>query len=186
MEVRPDSNVRRYQYTNSTGRVRRARFLRARDRPLQDFFSFIEAPSTQQQTGSGSIPLNQQRTGRTRARDIDSEGRRVGGPDPDDTNGDVTEKDVLPAYEVKGGPPIYNQSSDVDLGTRTDARLQTTAEPVPAGTFPQSQPVETGSGSTNPSTHPSPVLDVQPPRPPPPSYIPVTAATHYTTPSTNP
>ena len=171
----------------------RVRFLRARGRPLQDFFSFIEAPpaggwspSTQRwrQTRS-EIPLDQQRAGTIRATDIDSEGRRVGGPDPDDINGDVTEKDALPAYEVKGGPPNYNHFLDIDLGTGTNPRLQTT-ETMPVGTVPQPQLVEPGSETTNPPTHPSPASVIQPPRPPPPSYNPATATTTHTTPSTNP
>ena len=29
--------------------------------------------------------------------------------DTNDVNGGVTEKDVLPAYEFKGGPPNYSQ-----------------------------------------------------------------------------
>jgi len=168
MEVRSSSSVHKHQYANSPDCVCRARFLRARGRPLHDFFTFIEAPP------SSGLPLNQQRIGTTRAADIDSEGRRVGGPDPDDANGNVTEKDVLPAYEVKGGPPNYNQFLGVDSGTGANARSQIT-ETVPVETRPQSQPVETGSGSTNLPTHPSPVSGLQPPRPPPPSYIPATA-----------
>ena len=172
----------------------RARFLRARNRPLRDFFAFIEAPQPRGGSSSWSIPrngglapitFNHQREGRTRAIDIDSEGRRVGGPDPDDPDGDVMEKDILPAYEVKGGPPNYGQPVAVDLGTGTNARLQVT-ETVLVGTFPQSQLAETSSGTTNPSTQPSPPSNVQLPHLPPPSYAPVTAAIRLTTPPTNP
>jgi len=181
------------------GRACRIRFLRARNRPLRDFFTFIEAP---QQRGSPSpwsmrpnlrsrgsgltpIPLGRQRVGRTRATDIDSEGRRLGGPDLDDTNGDVTEKDVLPAYEVKGSPPDYSQFVAIDLGTATNTRLQVT-EAVAVDTFPRSQPVETSSGTTNLSTQPRPGLDVQLPHPPPFSYNPVSATIRPIMPLTNP
>jgi len=180
MEVGSNSSIHGHQYANSPGCVCRVRFLRSRGRPLHDFFAFIEARPTE-----GGLPLNQQRMATTRAADIDSEGRRVGGPDPDDVNGNVTEKDVLPAYEVKGGPPNYNQVLDVDLGTGTNASSQIT-ETLPAETIHQLQPVETGSGSTVPPTHPSPVSDVQLPRPPPPSHIPVTPTTHHTTPPAYP
>lgn len=115
--------------------------------------------------------------GRTRATDVDSEGRRAGGPDPDDANSDITEKDAPPAYEFKGGPPDYGQFLAVDLGTGTNARLQIT-ETVPVGTYPQSQLVGTSSGATNPSTQLNPALGVQLPHPPPPSYTPTKAATH--------
>lgn len=128
------------------------------------------------------VPLNRQRDGRTRATDIDPEGRRAGGPDLDGANGDGTEKDILPAYEIKGGPPNYLA---VDLGGGTNPRLQIT-ETVAAGTLPPSQPVETSSGATDPSTQPSPAPGGQLPRPPPPSYIPVTAATRLATPPSHP
>ena len=182
MEVGSNPSIHGHRYTNSLGCVCRVRFLQARGRPLHDFFTFIEAAPTggPSQTGGG-LPLNQQRIGTTHAADIDSEGRRVGGPDPDDANGNVTEKDVLPAYEVKGGPPNYNHFLGVDLGTGANARSQVT-ETAPAETFPQSRPVETSSGSTPPS----PVSDVQPPLPPPPAYIPVPATANHTTPPANP
>jgi len=122
------------------------------------------------------IPPDRQRIGRTRAIDTDSEGRRLGGPDPDDTNGDVTEKDILPAYEVKGGPPNYSQLLAVDLGTATNARLQDT-EAVAIGTLPRSQLVETSPRTTNPPTQPSPGLDIQLPHPPPLSYSSVLVTT---------
>jgi len=176
MEVRPNSSVHGHRYANSPGCVCRVRFLQARGRPLHDFFTFIEASPN----GTG-LPLNQQRTGPTRAEDIDSEGRRVGGPDPDDANGSITEKDILPAYEVKGGPPNYKQLLGVDLGAEANARSQFT-ETAPVEMLPQSRPVETGSGPT----HPSPIPDIQPPRPPPPSYIPVPAIAHHTMPPVNP
>jgi hypothetical protein len=131
------------------GPICRIQFLRTRNRPLRDFFTFIEAPrqrgdsppwTTQpnprvRDSGITPIPLTQQSRGRTRATDIDSEGRRVGGPDPDDAHGDGTEKDVLPAYDVKGGPPKYGQFLAVDLGTGTNARLQIT-ETAPVGALP--------------------------------------------------
>ena len=113
--------------------------------------------------------------------DTDSQGRRLGGPDPDDTNGDVIEKDILPAYEVKGGPPNYSQFLAVDLGTATNARLQD-AETVAVGTLPRSQRVETSSGTTNPLTQPSPGLYIQLPHPPPLSYSPVSITTRPITP----
>jgi hypothetical protein len=89
----------------------------------------------------------------TRGTDVDSEGRRRGGPDPDDANGDLAEKDVLPAYEVKGGPPNYNQS-------------------------PQPQTLGACEGTSNPSVQTGPILDVQLPSPPPPSYSPGTVISH--------
>jgi len=176
-------------------RVRRARFLRAHNRPLRDFFVFIEAP---QQSGGSSpwsirpnsrardsgltpMSLNLQRIGRTRATDIDSEGRRAGGPDPDDVNSDIMEKDVLPAYEVEGGPPDYGQFLAVDLGTGTNTRLQMT-ETVPVGPYPQSHLVGTSSGTMDPPTQLDPALDVQLPHPPLPSYTPAKAITHPITP----
>jgi len=175
------------------------RFLRARNRPLRDFFVFIEAP---QQRGDSSrwpirpnprtrdsgltpAPLNRQRRERARAEDIDREGRRVGGPDPDDANGDVTEKDVLPAYDVKGGPPNYNQFLAVGLGSGTNARLQIT-ETMPVGTSPRPHPVGAHSETTNPSPQLNPALIAQLPRPPPPSYSPVTATSRPTLPSPHP
>jgi len=178
----------------------RVRFLRARNRPLRDFFTFIEAPQQRESSapwsmrpnlrsrGSGltPIPLGRQRVGRTRATDIDSGGRRLGGPDLDDTNGDVTEKDVLPAYEVKGSPPNYSQFLAIDLGTATNTRLQVTETAAVGTTFPRSQPVETGSGTTNSSTQPSPGLDFQLPHPPPFSYNPVSATTRPIMPLANP
>ena len=199
LEVRFNSRVHGNQgILIRWGRVRRVRFLRARNKPLRDFFAFIEAPQPRagsppwpmrlnprtRDSGLTSIPFHYQRRGRTRATDVDSEGRRAGGPDPDDTNGDVTEKDVLPAYEVKGGPPNYGQPLAVDSRTGTNARLQVT-ETVPIGTFPQSQLAETSSGTTNPSTRPSPPSGVQLPHLPPPSYTPGTATTRSTTPPTN-
>ena len=167
--------------------LRRTRFLRSRDRPLQDFFSFIEAP----QRGGGSspgrtrppspgltpIPLGRQRRGQTRGTDIDSEGRRGGEPDPDDVNGDRTGKDILPAYEVKGGPPNYSRFLAVDLGTGTNARLQVT-ETVPVEMSPQSQPPEAGSEVSNLPVQASPLPDIQLPTPPPPSYSPEMPTNH--------
>ena len=181
------------------GRLCRMRFLRARNRPLRDFFTFIEAP---QQRGSlppwsmrpnfrsrdsGLTPISpgRQRIGRTRAADTDHEGRRLGGPDPDDTNGDATEKDALPAYEVKGSPPNYSQFVAVDLGRATNPRLRDT-ETVVVGTFPRSQAVETSSGTTNPSTRSSPGLDVQLPHPPPLLHTPASATTRSIIPLANP
>lgn len=110
----------------------------------------------------------------------------MGGPDLDDTNGDVTEKDVLPAYEVKGSPPNYSQLMAVDLGTATNTRLQVTETVVVGTTFPRSQPVETSSGTTNSSTQPSHGSDVQLPHPPPFSYNPISATIHPIMPLTNP
>ena len=168
-----------------TQRIHRALFLRARNRPLRDFFTFIEAPRQARGSSQGpmrpspdvstSMPSNRQGRERARATDIDSGGRRGGGPDPDDTNGDFTEKDILPAYEVKGGPPNYNRFLAVDLGTSTNARLQIT-ETVPVGRSPQSQLLEASSGTTNPSVQTSSTLDVRLPHPPPPSYSPATTA----------
>ena len=177
----------------------RMRFLRVRNRPLRDFFTFIEAPqqrgdvpspwstrpNPQTREGLTPVPFNQRRRGITRATDIDSEGRRQGGPDPDDPNADVTEKDVLPAYEVKGGPPNYGQFPAVDSGTDPNSRLQTT-ETVSVGTFSRSQLAESSSGITNPSTQLSPASDVHLSLPLPPSYSPATATIHPTTPSANP
>lgn len=202
MEVGSESSVHGHLWIPiliHRNRVCRMRFLQARNRPLRDFFTFIEAPQQRgastpwsirpnpqtRDSGLTPIPPNRQGRVRTRATDIDSEGRRAGGPDPDDANGDVTEKDVLPAYEVKVGPPNYSQFLAVDLGTGTNARLQIT-ETVPVGTFPQSRLVETSSGATNLPIQPSPALDVQLPHPPSPSYSPVTATTRPTTPPTNP
>jgi hypothetical protein len=181
------------------GRVCRIRFLRGRNRPVRDFFNFLEAPQQRgslsswstrpnlQSRGSGltSIPPDRQRIGRTRATDIDSEGRRLGGPDPDYTDGGVAEKDVLPAYEVKGSPPNYSRFWAVDLGTATNARPQA-SETVATGTFPQSSLVETSSGTTNQSTQQSPGLDVQLPHPPPLSHSPIVANARSTIPFANP
>lgn len=161
-------------------RLCRTLFLRARGRPLRDFFAFIEAPQQRGGLPQGSIqpnycglthiPPNRETRGQTSAADTDPEGRREGVPDPDDTNGDHTGRDVLPAYEVKGGPPNYNQFLAVDLGTGTNARLQVT------GTVsPQSQSLGVRSG-TPPQI--SPTLDARLPRPPPPSYCPGLAASH--------
>ena len=176
----------------------RIRFLRGRNRPVRDFFTFIEAPQQRgslspwsmrpnlRSRGSGLTPIPpvRQRIGRARATDTDFEGRRLGGPDPDDTNSDATEKDVLPAYEVKGSPPNYSQFSAVDLGMATNPRLQAT-ETVTVGTFPRSQLVETSSGTTNPSTQPRSGLDVQLPHPPPLSYSSSSATTRPIMPLTN-
>ena len=110
----------------------------------------------------------------------------MGGPDLDDANGDVTEKEALPAYDVKGGPPNYGQISAVDLGTSTNPGTQVTGT-MPVGmALLQSQPVEIGSGTTNLSTQQNPGLDVQLPHPPPPSYSPVGATTRPVVPPTNP
>lgn len=166
-------------------------YLRARNRPLGDFFTFLEAP---QQGGGPSqgptqpipdnitlIPPASQRRERTHATDIDSEGRRGGGPDPDNAIGDLTEKDVLPAYEVKGGPPNYGQFVAVDLGTSTNASLQAT-ETVPAQRSPQSsQLLEASPGTSYPSIQTSSVLGVWLPPPPPPSYNPGTPPGHPST-----
>jgi len=161
--------------------VRRIQFLRARNRPLRDFFTFIEAPHQREGLSAWStrptpIPLGRQRVARTYATDVDSEGRRLGGPDPDDVNGDVTEKDVLPAYEVKGGPPNYSQFLAVNPGTDTNTGLQITG----------TASVETSSQTANSSTQPSPGLHLQLPAPPLPSYNPVSATTRPTMPPTNP
>jgi len=156
----------------------RIRFLRARNRPLQDFFTFIEAPRQidsspwsirsnprAQDRRLSRTPTGGQRRGRTRAADTDRDGRRGGGPDPDDANGDATEKDALPPYEVKGGPPNYGQFLAVDT------RISANARPRIA---------ETLSETTNPLTQPCPAPDTQPelPHPPPPSYNPVTPPTN--------
>lgn len=176
--------------------MRRIQFLRARNRPVGDFFTFIEAPQQQggsltrpntrsRDSGLRPIPFDQQRRGGARATDVDSQGRRLGGSDPDDVNGDVTEKDVLPAYEVKGGPPNYSQFLAVNLRTDANTSLQVTST-APVGTSPQSRPVEASSRTTNSSTQPSLGFDVQLPPPPPPSYSPVSATARLTMPPTNP
>ncbi|KAF9646431.1 hypothetical protein BDM02DRAFT_3024539 [Thelephora ganbajun] len=173
----------------------RVKFLRARDRPLRDFFTFIEAPKQRggpslrlmrpnprtRNSGFALRPLDRQRRGRTRAADTDFEGRRAHGSDSGDTNGNVTGGDVLPSYEVKGGPPNYSQFLIVDPGTGADARSQIT-EAMPVGTSPRPQLAETGSGIADPSNQPSTTLDVQLPHPPPPSYSPGTATTRPITP----
>lgn len=123
------------------------------------------------------MPSDRQTRERTQATDIDSEGRRGGGPDPDDPNGDLTEKDVLPAYEVKGGPPNYSQFLAVDLGTSTNARLQIT-ETVPVGRSQSLELLEPRSGTSDQSVQTSPVLDVRLPHLPPPSYGPGTATSN--------
>ena len=178
MEVRSDFSVHEHLGTLTLihrRRVCRMRFLRVRNRPLRDFFTFIEAPqqrgdvpspwstrpNPQTREGLTPVPFNQRRRGITRATDIDSEGRRQGGPDPDDANADITEKDVLPAYEVKGGPPNYGQ-------------------------FSRSQLAETSSGVTNPSTQLNPASGVHLSLPLPPSYSPETVTTRPITPSANP
>lgn len=180
------------------GCVCRAQFLRANNRPLRDFFSFIEAPQRRglsppsirpnfqpRESGLTPIPLQQQRRGRTHATDVDSEGRRLGGPDPDDFNGDVTEKDVLPAYEIKGGPPNYNQFLAVDPGADTNGRSQIT-ETALIETFPRPQLVEAGSRTIYSPNQPTPGLNIQLPRPPPPSYSPVSATSRHIMPPTDP
>ena len=58
--------------------------------------------------GLSSTPPDRQGRGLTCGIDTDPEGRQGGGPNPDDFNGDQ-KKDVLPAYEYKGGPPNYNK-----------------------------------------------------------------------------
>lgn len=106
--------------------------------------------------------------GRTRATNIDPEGRRRGGPDPDDyASGNLTEKDTLPAYEVKGGPPNYSRFLAVGLGTSPNTRSQIT-ETAPVGTSP-SQFVGVSPGTAHQTT---PGLNVQVLHPPPPSYNP--------------
>jgi hypothetical protein len=175
MEVRSASSISTHN-TDPRNRLHRSFFLRVRNRPLRDFFAFIEAP---QQRGSSArpspggltpIPLGQRRRVLTRAADVDSGGRRGGRPDPDDASS-LTEKDVLPAYEIKGGPPNYSQFLAVNLGTSTNARLQIT-ETVPVGAS-QSQSLET---SSNPSVQTG--LDVPLPPLPPPSYSPAPATNH--------
>jgi len=143
--------------------ISRVLFLRAGHRPLRDFFTVIEAPHQRagppqaltRPTPNNATTTPPVRQGRepTRGTDVDSEGRRGGGPDPDDANGDLTEKDVLPAYEVKGGPPNYIQS-------------------------PQPQSLGAREGTSNPSVQASPILDIQLPSPPPPSYNPGTVTSH--------
>jgi len=102
--------------------------------------------------GSTPIPLGLQGRGRGRSAGINSEGRRLGGPDSSDTSGGATESDILPMYEVKGGPPNYTQFLAVDLGT-----------PGANATFQ-------GPGMADQLPRPNPGLDAQLPRPPPPSY----------------
>ena len=159
--------------------MHRSLFLRVRGRPLREFFAFIEAP---QQRGSSSQsstrpnPSGGRRRVLTRAADVDSEGRREGGRDADDAEGNLTEKDLLPAYEVKGGPPNYSQFLAVDLGTSTNARLQIT-EAMPVGTS-QSQLVETSSGTSDLPAQTRPVLGIPLPHLPPPSYSPATVTNH--------
>lgn len=151
-----------------------------RGRPLQDFFAFIEAP---QQRGSSRLQLqlpaprraapivrDPQRRGGTNAIDLDFGGRRRGGPDPDDDNGNITGEDVLPGYEVKGGPPEYGRTVTVDLGG-ADVRLHITGT-TPVGSSHQSQSPETPSEVADSSLQTSHPLDDQLPRPPPPSYTP--------------
>ena len=123
------------------------------------------------------ISLDRRGRGQTRATDTDSEGRRGGRPDSDDPNGDVTEGDLLPAYEVKGGPPNYKQFLAVDLGTGTNARLQI-SETLPVGTSLQPQSPGASPETTNPSVQTNPPPDIQLPRPPPPSYCPEMSTTH--------
>jgi hypothetical protein len=66
-----------------------------------------------------ALPLSHQSSsGPTRAADVDAEGRRAGARDPDD--GNFNDKDILPAYDTRGGPPRY-----VELEMR--ARLQALA-----------------------------------------------------------
>jgi len=166
--------------------VSRVLFLRGSNRPLREFFACIEAPqrggSSQGSMRPGPVdlaltPLNRQGRERTQATDIDPEGRRGGGPDPDDTSGDLTGKEILPAYEVKGGPPNYSQLLAVDLGTSTNARLEIT-ETMPVGRSPRSQSLEAYSGTSNFPAQTNPTLVVQLPHPPPPSYIPGSVVSH--------
>ena len=53
---------------------------------------------------------------RTRARDIDSSGRRQDVPTEMDHNEDLGANDALPAYDYSGGPPKY---FELDLLTRS-------------------------------------------------------------------
>ena len=151
--------------TNSWNHWLRTLYLRARNRPLRDFFAFIEAPPQRRGSSRLSIPLDRRGMGRTRATDIDPEGRRRGGPDPDDASGNLTEKDTLPAYEVKGGPPNYSQFLAVGLETSASTRSQIT-ETVPVGVSP---------GTIHRTT---PGLNVQVPHLPPPSYNPTIVSNH--------
>jgi hypothetical protein len=60
---------------------------------------------------------------RTHALDIDADGRRLGHTAFLDHEGELRDKDVLPAYDIYGGPPKYNElevqhrSSSVENGT---------------------------------------------------------------------
>ncbi|KZT37713.1 hypothetical protein SISSUDRAFT_1120148 [Sistotremastrum suecicum HHB10207 ss-3] len=60
---------------------------------------------------SGPENANGRRSNRAaRGADIDAQGRRAGGPDPDDHpdgDGSGDDKDMLPAYETNSGPPRY-------------------------------------------------------------------------------
>lgn len=73
---------------------------------------------------AGSFGEREERRGRgrraARGADIDAGGRRVGVRDPDDGEGDVDDKDELPAYDVVGSPPQYNVDAGADAnGLRT-------------------------------------------------------------------
>lgn len=157
----------------------RIRFLRARNRPLQDFFTFMEAPRRRGSLSPSSarpglqsrnsrftpVPLGLQGSGRGRRADINSGGRQLGGSDPSNASGGLTESDTLPAYEVKGGPPNYAQFLAVDLGMGANA-------------------IHQGPGMTDQSAQPSHGLDAQLPHPPPPSYIRGTATIWHPVPLT--
>ncbi|KAF5329236.1 hypothetical protein D9619_009318 [Psilocybe cf. subviscida] len=45
-------------------------------------------------------------TRRTQAQDVDANGRRIGGAEVDH-DGALDDKDILPAYDIHGGPPKY-------------------------------------------------------------------------------
>jgi hypothetical protein len=75
---------------------------------------------------------------RTQAQDVDASGRRIGGAEVDH-GGALDDKDILPAYDMHGGPPKYFEPLPV-----TD---------TPSGVEPLSRPPVNGASHREPEDY---------------------------------
>ncbi|KAG2131878.1 hypothetical protein BD769DRAFT_1666345 [Suillus cothurnatus] len=141
-------------------------FLRRRSRPVTEFFSVrplnpydnSEAPGDQTFSSSYQpshrmhrltpLPLVHVPDRRVNAADVDSAGRRIGGPDDPDWDG----KDMLPAYnkfdrppkyDFGGVPPAQGYTPSAGNHPRNDTVVENTAT-IPVVEDPSAASVRTG------------------------------------------
>lgn len=132
-------------------KFRLARLKRA-NLPLTKFFSFYPTPPTTtppptyrptfpRTNGLSDVPTYayplltplpasyRPSSRRIRALDTDTGGRRLGSGGPNDHDGYITDKDILPAYDNVGGPPKYIEldtfnSAPDGINARTNSSAQ--------------------------------------------------------------